>query len=78
MQLTVTNFTDGSRCRIYLEARPLNVNNHVGCARPVVRQPLCDVAQLLHIACIGPCNEAHIKCLPVWDSLAINSLKYRH
>ena len=42
----------------HLEAGPLDVDNHVGRARPVVRQPLGDAAQLLNIACIGPCASS--------------------
>ena len=45
----------GASMSTHLKAGPLNVDHHVWCARPVVGQPLGDVSQLLHVACIGSC-----------------------
>ena len=47
----------------HLEAGPLDVDDHVGRAWPVVRQPLGDAAQLLYIACIGPCAASCLSIL---------------
>ena len=44
---------DGASCPSAPEPWPLNVDDHVGRARPVVRQPLADRAQLLNVARVG-------------------------
>ena len=45
----------GHAARRAPEPRPLDVDDHVGRARPVVRQPLADRAQLLDVARVRAC-----------------------